>query len=231
MFFQPTPKPLHPVYTGLYVANLQGVKTKPKPLHSPSILCCMFSTYTTLKPLYPFYTGLYVANLQGLKPPQSSYILETSRLHPSSIACCMFSTYTKATTSRLYRAVCCQPTGRENQTKAATFPFYTMLHVFNLHHPKATVSLLYRAVCCQPPQSHSQSSLKLRDDQQSNWGDSVFSDKPIFLKRELYWPNSFCIFFGQQPGFISHPVQGKMDLNVGACDSDGSDSFERPQKG
>ena len=141
------------------------MKTKPKPLHSPSILCCMFSTYTTLKPLYPFYTGLYVANLQGLKPPQSRYILllyhavccqptgpETSPKATSIFYSMLyvFSTYTKATTSRLYRAVCCQPTGRENQAKAATFPFYTMLYVFNLHHPKATVSLLYWAVCCQP---------------------------------------------------------------------------------
>ena len=53
-------------------------------------------------------------------------------------------------TSLLYWAVCCQPTGRENPAKAATFPFYTMLYVVNLNHPKATVSLLYWAVCCQP---------------------------------------------------------------------------------
>ena len=148
------------LYTMLYVVNLHhpkattsllywavccqstGPEATPKPLHSSSILCCMLSTYTTPKPLHPFDAGLYVANLQGLKPPQSRYILllyYAVNLHQP-----------KATTSLLYRAVCCQPTGRENPAKAATFPFYTMLYVVNLHHPTATVSLLYWAVCCQP---------------------------------------------------------------------------------
>ena len=80
---------------------------------------------------YIHFIGLYVANLQGLKPKP---------LHPSSTYTMLYVVnlhHPKATTSILYQAVCCQPTGPE--TKAAT-----------------SVCHIYYAVCGQPtpPQSH-----------------------------------------------------------------------------
>ena len=126
-----SPKPLHPFDTGLYVANLQGLK----PPQSRYIL---------------LYTMLYVVNLHHPKATtslrywavccQSTGPEATPKpLHSSSILCCMLSTYT---------------------TPKPLHPFDAGLYVANLQGLKPPQSryilLLYYAVCCQPtpPQSH-----------------------------------------------------------------------------
>ena len=138
-----TPKPLHPFYTGLYVANLQGLKPPqsryilllyyavccqhtPAQSHIPSILGCMLPTYRAWKPRQSRYIPLlYYAVCCQPKPPQSHCI--------PSILGCMLPTYRAS---------------KPNQSRYSLL--YTMLSVVNLHQPKATTSLRYWAVCCQP---------------------------------------------------------------------------------
>ena len=130
-----SPKPLHPFYTGLYVANLQGLK----PPQSRYILLLYYAVVVNLHHPKATTSLLYWAVCCQSTGPEAT----PKPLHSSCILCCMLSTYTTPKPLHPF------DTGLYVANLQGLKPPYTTPYVVNLHQPKATTSLLYWAVCCQ----------------------------------------------------------------------------------
>ena len=163
---------LHPFFTGLYVANLHGLKppqsryipllyyavaysTSPQSRYIPSTLGCMLPTYRAWNhpkaATSPFCTMLYVVSLQYIPPKPlhpfytGLYVANLQGLKPPQ------SRYIPLLYYALHWAVCCQPTGlKPPQSRYIPLLYYAVCCQPTVHPPKAATSLLHWAVCCQP---------------------------------------------------------------------------------